>query len=124
MMTGRQNQTPNWRWLTAMAMCASLLSGILISESAKAQNFYASRWGIEDLRVRSTNSGNLIRFSYRVVNAEPSYTPRAQQRALHGRFEIKGHWFHLVPPVNWSRIHGRPIAGSAARCLARAWRIR
>ena len=39
-------------------------------ESSKAQNFYVSRWGIEDLRVRSTNSGNLIRFSYRVVNAD------------------------------------------------------
>jgi len=39
-------------------------------ESAKAQNFYVSRWGIQDLRVRSTNSGNLIRFSYRVVNAD------------------------------------------------------
>src|SRR2546421_707804 len=38
MMRGRQNQTPNWRWLTAIAMCVSLLSGILISESAKAQN--------------------------------------------------------------------------------------
>lgn len=38
-------------------------------QSSKAQNFYVSRWGIEDLRVRSTNSGNLIRFSYRVVNA-------------------------------------------------------
>jgi hypothetical protein len=47
---------------------------------------------------------------YRVVNAEPSYSPRAQQRALHGRFQVKGHWFHLVPPVNWSRIRGRPIA--------------
>ncbi|NML44467.1 hypothetical protein HHL11_11945 [Ramlibacter sp. G-1-2-2] len=39
-------------------------------ESSKAQNFYASRWGIDDLRVRSTNSGNLIRFSYRVVNVD------------------------------------------------------
>jgi hypothetical protein len=39
-------------------------------ESSKAQNYYASRWGIQDLRVRSTNSGNLIRFSYRVVNAD------------------------------------------------------
>ena len=39
-------------------------------ESSKAQNYYVSRWGIEDLRVRSTNSGNLIRFSYRVVNAD------------------------------------------------------
>lgn len=39
-------------------------------ESSKAQNFYVSRWGIQDLRVRSTNSGNLIRFSFRVVNAD------------------------------------------------------
>lgn len=39
-------------------------------ESSKAQNFYVSRWGIEELRVRSTNSGNLIRFSYRVVNPD------------------------------------------------------
>ena len=39
-------------------------------ESTKAQNFYVSRWGIQDLRVRSTNSGNLIRFSYRVVNPD------------------------------------------------------
>jgi hypothetical protein len=38
--------------------------------STKAQNFYVSRWGIDDLQVRSTNSGNLIRFSYRVVNVE------------------------------------------------------
>ena len=39
-------------------------------QSSKAQNYYVSRWGIEELRVRSTNSGNLIRFSYRVVNAD------------------------------------------------------
>jgi hypothetical protein len=39
-------------------------------ESSKAQNYYVSRWGIDDLKVRSTNSGNLIRFSYRVVNVE------------------------------------------------------
>lgn len=39
-------------------------------ESSKAQNYYVSRWGIQDLRVRSTNSGNLIRFSFRVVNAD------------------------------------------------------
>jgi hypothetical protein len=39
-------------------------------ESGKAQSFYASRWGIEDLHVRSTNAGNLIKFSYRVVNVE------------------------------------------------------
>ena len=39
-------------------------------QSTKAQNYYVSRWGIDELRVRSTNSGNLIRFTYRVLNAE------------------------------------------------------
>ena len=38
--------------------------------STKAQNYYLSRWGIEDLRVHSTNAGGLIRFSYRVVDPE------------------------------------------------------
>jgi hypothetical protein len=39
-------------------------------QSSKAQNYYVSRWGIDELKVRSTNAGNLIRFSYRVVNAD------------------------------------------------------
>jgi hypothetical protein len=39
-------------------------------ESSKAEAFYAGRWGITDLRARSTNAGNLIRFSYRVVDPE------------------------------------------------------
>jgi hypothetical protein len=43
-------------------------------ESSKAQNRYVSRWGIDDLKVRSTNSGNLIRFSYRVVSADLAQT--------------------------------------------------
>jgi hypothetical protein len=38
--------------------------------STKAENFYRSRWGVDDLKVRSTNAGNLIRFSYRVVDPE------------------------------------------------------
>jgi hypothetical protein len=36
--------------------------------SEKAKQIYASIWGIEDLRVSSTSAGNLIRFSYRVVD--------------------------------------------------------
>jgi hypothetical protein len=35
----------------------------------KAKQIYASIWGIEDLRVSSTSAGNLIRFSYRVIDA-------------------------------------------------------
>ena len=33
-----------------------------------AQTYYQSVWGIDNLLVRSTASGNLIRFSYRVLD--------------------------------------------------------
>lgn len=39
-------------------------------ESSRAESFYASRWGVDELRVRSTNAGTLIRFTYRVVDGE------------------------------------------------------
>jgi len=32
--------------------------------------YYAGFWGIESLTVRATESGELIRFSYRVLNAD------------------------------------------------------
>jgi hypothetical protein len=32
----------------------------------KAEAFYSAAWGLDKLRVSSTSSGNLIRFSYRV----------------------------------------------------------
>ncbi len=35
----------------------------------KAKQIYASIWGIEDPRVSSTSAGNLIRFSYRVIDS-------------------------------------------------------
>lgn len=44
----------------------SLISGEL---SPRAALMYRRRWGVEDLRVRETASGALIRFSYRVVDA-------------------------------------------------------
>jgi hypothetical protein len=36
-------------------------------QSAKAKDFYPAAWGVDRLRVNYTSSGNLIRFSYRVV---------------------------------------------------------
>ena len=39
-------------------------------QSTKANNFYITAWGIETPRVSYTASGNLIRFTYRVVNPE------------------------------------------------------
>jgi hypothetical protein len=35
--------------------------------SERAREFYPAVWGIDRLRVNSTSSGNLIRFSYRVL---------------------------------------------------------
>jgi hypothetical protein len=36
----------------------------------KAQTYYATAWGVDKLSVRYTSSGNLIRFSYRVTDAQ------------------------------------------------------
>jgi hypothetical protein len=38
--------------------------------TAKAKNLYVARWGVDKLKVSSTSSGNLIRFSYRVTEPE------------------------------------------------------
>lgn len=37
-------------------------------QSEHAVSYYSAAWGIQDLVVRSTASGNLIRFSYRVID--------------------------------------------------------
>src|SRR6202162_5711505 len=39
--------------------------GMKLSE--KARNYYPAAWGVDHLRATYTSSGNLIRFSYRVV---------------------------------------------------------
>ncbi len=41
-----------------------------ISVTHKAHNLYLTRWGVDRLKVSSTSSGNLIRFSYHVTDAE------------------------------------------------------
>ena len=38
--------------------------------TAKAKQVYLTAWGIDRLKASSTSSGNLIRFSYRVVDPE------------------------------------------------------
>jgi hypothetical protein len=37
-------------------------------QSPRAGNYYTAAWGVQDLNVRYTASGNLIRFSYRVAD--------------------------------------------------------
>jgi len=36
----------------------------------KARSYYVARWGVDKLKVSTTSSGNLIRFTYRVADAE------------------------------------------------------
>ncbi len=36
----------------------------------RAQKYYVTRWGVDKLRVSTTSSGNLIRFSYRVADPQ------------------------------------------------------
>ena len=42
--------------------------------TAKAEKYYAHVWGVDRLRANYTSSGNLIRFSYRVLNAKLAAT--------------------------------------------------
>ena len=39
-----------------------------VSHSAQANLYYATTWGIDQMQVRMTSSGSLLRFSYRVVD--------------------------------------------------------
>jgi len=41
-----------------------------VSVTPHARNYYQAVWGVDNLLVRQTASGNLIRFSYRVTNPE------------------------------------------------------
>jgi hypothetical protein len=41
-----------------------------VARSQRGDEFYKKRWGIDNIIVRATASGILIRFSYRVVDAQ------------------------------------------------------
>jgi len=65
--------------ITAVATCMAVATpagaargGSPYRGAARAESsrtYYALRYGVDNLRVQSTASGNLIRFSYRVVDA-------------------------------------------------------
>ena len=58
-----QSQTPVPG--SATAQKTSPYHGMKLSEKARA--YYPAAWGVDHLRATYTSSGNLIRFSYRVV---------------------------------------------------------
>ena len=45
-----------------------------VSVPERARTYYQAVWGIDNLLVRQTASGNLIRFSYRVIDAKRAAT--------------------------------------------------
>ena len=50
--------------------CRASPCSIRFIKNGRAAARYRRLWGIDDIHVRSTASGSLIRFSYRVVDRE------------------------------------------------------
>lgn len=80
---GKEGRVPEWALRLAVAVLAISSAATLASAApppqkespyqpakatARAMQYYAAYGGVEDLSVKLTASGNLIRFSYRVVN--------------------------------------------------------
>src|SRR5258707_2600389 len=62
--------------------------------SAKAKDYYPAAWGADRLRVNYTSSGNLIRFTYRVVEpklakalADHQSTPHPDAPRSHAKLQ-------------------------------------
>ena len=79
----------------------------------KAMRQYSTMWGVDKLRVSSTSSGNLIRFSYRVEVADLA-KPLADKSATPYLFGQSSHAVLQVPvmdKVGPLRQSAAPVAG-------------
>jgi hypothetical protein len=66
-----------------------------VSVTGSANQLYAAQWGIDSLRVQYTSSGNLLRFTYRVVEpqlaaplADKKFTPTLYSPTHHAELSI------------------------------------
>ena len=66
------------------------------SVPGSASQLYASQWGIDTLRVAYTSSGNLLRFSYRVVDTKLA-APLADKKFTPSLYSPKHHAVLAVP---------------------------
>jgi len=66
------------------------------SVPGSAAQTYASQWGIDTLRVAYTSSGNLLRFSYRVVDTRLA-APLADKKFTPSLYSPKHHAVLSVP---------------------------
>jgi hypothetical protein len=80
---------------------------------ARARNFYQTRWGVDSFTVKSVESGEMIRFSYRVLDPEKAKTlnDKHNEPAL---FDERAHVKLVVPTlekVGQLRQSSTPDAG-------------
>jgi hypothetical protein len=66
--------------------------------SDRSREFYRATWGIDRLRVSYTMSGNLIRFSFRVVEPKLAH-PLGDHEATPQLYAPKAHAFLQVPTM-------------------------
>lgn len=86
-------QTPAPTPPAARSTKTSPYHGMALSE--KAREYYPAAWGVDQLRVNYTSSGNLIRFSYRVVEpklakalGDHEFTPYLYAPRTHAMLQV------------------------------------
>ena len=84
-----------------------------VSVPERARTYYQAVWGIDNLLVRQTASGNLIRFSYRVTNPaqaqalnSPQATPYLFGQRSHAMLQVP-----VMDKVGQLRQTGKQEAG-------------
>lgn len=80
--------------------------------AGRAETYYATVWGVDSLSVRWTESGEVIRFSYRILDAEKAkmlndkkaepalFDPKAQVKLVVPNLEKVGQLRQSSPPEN------------------------
>ena len=69
------------------------------SVTKSARTYYQAAWGIDNLLVRQTASGNLIRFSYRVTNPEQA-KPLVNKQATPYLYGQRSHAVLQIPVMD------------------------
>ncbi len=69
-----------------------------VSRSHQSDQYYASTWGVEQLRLQRTASGALIRFSYRVVDASKAKAVHEKKAEPH-LLGLRSHAMLSVPTL-------------------------
>jgi len=84
-----------------------------IGVSGRATNFYQAMWGVDNLSVRRTASGNLIRFSYRVTHAERAKVLGEKEATPHLIDPQRGLMLEIPVMENIGQLRqtGTPVVG-------------